>query len=186
MACLLLASQSAAAGVSFVGGPSADGPPVGAIGGSRPDSIPHGPRPFSVMLRSAAIPGWGQAANRKYVKSLAVVAGEGFLAYKAWSEFEKEKDALDRHDEAYQAAIDRGDPYPDLDPAVLAAENDRNVHLNRKVNWIWWGVAAHMLNMIDAYVDAHLATFEADFGPPDAAAPGEGEPRLTLAVRARF
>jgi hypothetical protein len=58
--------------------------------------------------------------------------------------------------------------------------------MNRKIDWIWWGVAAHLLQMVDAYVDAHLATFEADFGPSDAGAgPAEG-PRLTLAVRTHF
>ena len=138
------------------------------------------------MLRSAAFPGWGQVTNRKYAKAVAVVAGEGFLAYKAWSEFDKEKDALNRHDEAYQAAIDRGDPYPELDPIALAADDERNAHLNRKINWIWWGVAAHMLNMVDAYVDAHLATFEADFGPREEGALPERGPRLTFAVRTRF
>lgn len=139
-----------------------------------------------MLLRSAAVPGWGQAYNRKYVKAVAVLAGEGFLAYKAWSEFQKEKDALDRKDQAYQAAIDRGDAFPNLDPAVLAADDDRIGHLNRKINWIWWGVAAHLLNVVDAYVDAHLSTFEADFGPPDDGALLEEGPRLTLAVRTRF
>jgi len=165
---------------------------------ARPDSSHHASRPFSVMLRSAAIPGWGQAYNRKYMKAVTVLAGEGLLAYQAWNEFQNEKDALDRHDQAYQASIDRGDPYPNLDPAVLAADDERIAHLNRKINWIWWGVAAHMLNMIDAYVDAHLATFEADFGPPDEGARLEAGPRLgagtrldagprlTLAVRTRF
>ncbi len=157
-----------------------------ASGGARADSSRHTSRPFSVMLRSAALPGWGQAYNRKYAKAVAVVAGEGFLAYRALREFQKERDALTRHDQAYQASIDRGDAYPGLDPAVLSADDDRTAHLNRKINWIWWGVAAHFLNMVDAYVDAHLATFEADFGPPEDGARLEGGPRLTFAVRARF
>jgi hypothetical protein len=55
------------------------------------------------------------------------------------------------------------------------------------VNWVWWGAAAHLLTAVDAYVDAHLATFEADFGPPESVAPEDPEaPRLTLALRARF
>ncbi len=128
------------------------------------------------MLRSGAVPGWGQVYNHKYLKAAIVVAGEGLLATKAWSEFQRENDAVDR-----LSAI--GDPG---DPAYVAADFDRETHRNRKINWIWWGLAAHLLSMADAYVDAHLATFDADFGPPESARDFGEKPRLTLAIRTRF
>ncbi len=132
------------------------------------------------MLRSAAVPGWGQLYNRKYIKAAAVVAGEGFLALKAWNEYQKENDAVDRQ----VAILESGGDV--TDPAYVVADLDRETHRNQKVSWIWWGVAAHLVSMLDAYVDAHLTDFDADFGPPESARDFGEKPRLTLAIRTRF
>jgi len=145
------------------------------------DSVAHRAKPFSVMLRSAVVPGWGQFYNRKFVKGVIVIAGEGFIAYKALDEFHQEQDAANRAAEF--AGTD--------DAAYEEAVADRSVHENQKITWIWWGVAAHLLQMTDAYVDAHLANFEADFGPPEGppeTGPGASaeSPRFTLALRTRF
>jgi hypothetical protein len=146
----------------------------------RADSIPHRSRPFFVMLRSAAVPGWGQLYNRKYLKAAGVVAGEGLLAYQAWNEFRKENDAVERLETLLESGSDPSDP------AYIAVDEEREAHRNRKINWIWWGLAAHLLSMMDAYVDAHLATFDADFGPPQSTRDFGEKPRLTLAIRTRF
>ena len=142
---------------------------------------PHRSKPMYVMLRSAVLPGWGQMYNRKYIKGLGVIAGEGFLAYKAWDEFQKEQDAADRISLADTIEDDAA-----REAALAEATADRDQHMNQKINWIWWGVAAHLLQMVDAYVDAHLSTFEADFGPTDAESGAGTEPRLTIALRTRF
>ena len=132
------------------------------------------------MLRAAAVPGWGQLYNHKYVKAGLVVAGEGLLAYEAVQELHRENDAIDR-----QGAVLAGGG--DItDPAYVQASLDQETHRNRKISWIWFGIAAHLLSMMDAYVDAHLASFEADFGPPESAVDLGGAPRLTLAFRTRF
>jgi len=147
---------------------------------ARADSLPHRAKPFTVMLRSAAVPGWGQVTNHKYLKAVAVVGVEGLLVYGALREWKHENDAVDRQTAILAAG---GDPEG---PDYLLAEQDKNSHRNRKISWIWWGIAAHLLSMADAYVDAHLATFDADFGPPQSVLdPGE-KPRLTLAIRSRF
>lgn len=159
--------------------PAAAQAPTPAAKPARADSI-HRSRPFLVMLRSAAVPGWGQVYNHKYLKAGMVVAGEGFLGWSAWKELQRENDAVDHLNAVQQAGFAPGDP------EYYAAQLDVETHRNRKINWIWWGLAAHLVNMVDAYVDAHLASFEADFGPPESALDlGEG-PRLTLAVRTRF
>ena len=147
---------------------------------ARVDSIPHRSRPFFVMLRSAAVPGWGQVYNHKVLKAGMVVAGEGFLGWSAWKEFQRENDAVTHLEAVSQAGFAPGDP------EYEAAALDIETHKNKKISWIWWGLAGHLVSMVDAYVDAHLASFEADFGPPESAIDlGEG-PRLTLAVRTRF
>jgi hypothetical protein len=152
-------------------GAAAAADPPGAKGGEPPDSARHLPSPFSVMLRSAAVPGWGQITNHKLIKAVVVVGGEGLLIYKALGEYHKEQDASDMGDD-------------------LSKER----HYNLKVNYIWWAIAVHLLQMADAYVDAHLASFDADFGPEESSlhpnvGPSldrKGEPRLAVAVHVRF
>jgi hypothetical protein len=144
------------------------------------DSLAHRAKPFTVMLRSAAVPGWGQAYNHKYVKAAVVVGVEGVLVFEALQELKRENQALDRQDAVLTSGRDVTDP--DYVQAVL----DQNTHRNRKISYIWFAVAAHLLSMMDAYVDAHLASFDADFGPPESARDvGEGS-RFTLAYRTRF
>jgi hypothetical protein len=138
-----------------------------------------------VMVRSAAVPGWGQIYNHKYLKAGVAIGGEGFLAFLALNELRKERDAVDRQTAIAAADAEAGTDYL-LDPAYLNAQADRDVHRNQKINWIWWGLAAHVLSMVDAYVDANLYTFDAEFGPPESAVDLQEKPRLTLAIRTRF
>ena len=142
-----------------------------AKGGAPPDSARHFPSPLGVMLRSAIVPGWGQIANHKWLKAVVVVGGEGLLLSKALDEYHKE-----------QHAANIGDAL------------GKDSHYNLKVNYVWWGIAVHLLQMADAYVDAHLASFDTDFGPEEAprdtaAGSGldtKGEARLAVAVHVRF
>jgi len=142
-----------------------------AHGGARADSTRHREPPYRVMLRSAVVPGWGQAYNGKYWKTAIVVGGEGLLIYKAFQELGKENDAVD-----LLSTLEPGTPEYD------AAAEAKDRHYNLKVNYIWWAIAAHLLQMADAYVDAHLADFEADLGPGS----GPGDTRVALAYRVRF
>ena len=158
--------------------------PAAGVPTARADSL-HRVKPFMVMLRAAAVPGWGQLYNHKYVKAGVVIGGEGFLVFLALNELKKENQAVDRLSAIASADVEAGTDYT-LDPAYLGAQNDRDVHRNQKINWIWLGLAAHVLSMVDAYVDANLATFDAEFGPPESAVDLGEKPRLTLAIRTRF
>lgn len=142
-----------------------------AHGGARADSTRHRSPPFKVMLRSAVLPGWGQAYNGKYWKTAIVVGGEGLLIYKAFQELGKENDAVD-----LLSTLEPGTP------EYEAAAEAKDRHYNLKVNYIWWTIAVHLLQMADAYVDAHLADFEAGVEP----GPDPGDTRVALAYRARF
>ena len=157
---------------SVVVTPSVPQVPVPKKEEARPDSAHHRSSPFHVMLRSAVLPGWGQVYNGKLLKAGVVVAGEGFLVYKAWTELQKENDAVDRISSSVPGT-------PEYDQAV----EDRNQHMNLKTNYIWWTVAVHLLQMADAYVDANLADWSAEVGPDPAGAPGT---RVALAYRVRF
>ena len=166
----------AAAGLSLGAGTPAIARADGADAGvpARADSTSSRSAPYKVMLRSAVVPGWGQMYNHQFLKAALVAAGEGFIVYKALDELRLENDAIDR-----AGTLPEG-PEQDL------VEEERLAHQNRKINWIWWGVAAHLLSMADAYVDAHLSTFEDDFGPPEGALRRGGVPEIRLAYRVRF
>src|SRR6267378_1625930 len=69
-------------------------PASAGVASVRADSLRHRSRPFFVMLRSAAVPGWGQLYNHKYVKAGVVIGGEGFLAFLALNELKKENQAV--------------------------------------------------------------------------------------------
>lgn len=137
-----------------------------------PDTTKHRSSPFKVMLRSAVLPGWGQVYNGKLFKAGVVVAGEGFLVYKALSELSKENDAVDRISSSVPGS-------PEYDQAI----DDRESHMNQKINYVWWTVAVHLLQMADAYVDANLSDWSAEVGPDPVEAAGT---RVALAYRVRF
>ena len=150
-------------------------PARGARVAAKEDSTKRRSTPFRVMLRSAAFPGWGQVYNHKYWKAALVVGGEGFLVYKALDELGKENDAI-----ALQSSLSAGSPEYE---AAKAAQDE---HYNLKINYIWWGIAVHLLQMADAYVDAHLAGFEADLSPGYDDADPSAETRVSLAYHLRF
>ena len=90
-------------------------------------------------------------------------------------------------------AITGGGPRTSNRKAVAAdpvefdlADADRLNHKNRKIDWIWWTAAAHLLQMADAYVDAHFVNFDAEFGPDDDRSSSRGAPRLRLSLTTRF
>jgi hypothetical protein len=121
--------------------------------------------------------------NHKPIKAAVVVGGEGYLLYKAWTELGRENDA-----------VDLASQFPPGTPEYEAALQEKDEHYNLKVNYIWWAIAVHLLQMADAYVDAHLATFDVEFGPDDAkhaewTVPGPNSapaPGARVAVHVRF
>lgn len=138
------------------------------------DSTIRHVKPFWVMARSAIVPGWGQVYNRQPLKAAVVVAGEGLLIYKILQELGRQNDAIDRQVAAQSAA------------ELEAALADELTHRNRKIDWIWWAAAAHLLQMADAYVDAHFLNFDAEFGPADPRSDSRRDTRLSLALHLRF
>src|SRR3989441_9125302 len=122
VACLLLAIAGLGRAL-----PAAAQPAIGARP-ARADSV-HRSKPFYVMLRSAAVPGWGQVSNHKYLKAGIVVAGEGVLVLEALQELKRENQAVDRQIAIIQSG---GDP---SDPAYILAQNDEETHRNKKINW---------------------------------------------------
>jgi hypothetical protein len=135
--------------------------------------------PFGVMVRSAVLPGWGQITNNQPIKAAVVIGGEAFLIGSALRELDRQQEAIQRSADAAALGDSAG---------MALADADATFHRDRKITWIWWGLVAHLLSMADAYVDAHLSTFEADFGRSrESRAPAiPDDPVVSLAIRVRF
>ena len=93
--------------------------------------------PKVAVLRSLIFPGWGQWYNGQKLKALIVIGGEGALLANVFY---------------YQNKTN-----------ISSTEEERDFYLDVKNQYIWYLVAAHLLSLIDAYVDANLSGF--DTGP---------------------
>jgi len=111
--------------------------------------------PFWVMMRSVAVPGWGQAKNDQWVKAVLLGGTETAFIVGAIRE-----DRL--------AGEDRESAHENPDDAWYY--NDQaEAHKSRKRDYVWWGAFTLLLSMGDAYVDAHLKGFDAEFKVEDSA-----------------
>jgi len=99
--------------------------------------VPEGKSPTGAVIRSALIPGWGQWYNGQKLKALLVVGVELGLVGEAI--------------------------YYNQLAAKSSTVWERDFYEDWRSRFLWWLLAAHILNMLDAYVDAHLKDF--DTGP---------------------
>ena len=90
--------------------------------------------PSGALLRSLAVPGWGQLYNKKPLKAVIVAGGQGALLGTAVVEWKRASNAK-----------------KDLD-----LEGYR-IHTNNRNLFLWLYAAATVVSMLDAYVDAHLS-----------------------------
>ncbi len=125
-------------------------------------SKPYNPK--VAILRSAIIPGWGQATNKKYWKMPIVYGALGTTAYIFFRNIKQFKEA----NAAYKNAIDGistndsliPEPYYSVRSSPDRIKNFRN-EVRQNVDYsvlffiVFWG-----LNVVDAAVDAHLKTFD--------------------------
>lgn len=125
------------------------------------------PSPGGAALRSTIVPGWGQAYNGKYYKvPLIYGIGAGLIYGISYNHgyFDDLRDAyLLRQDEDAELldpyhpdTTVEGKPRYNLDQLVSAREFYRR---NRDLFAIGFA-AFYVLNIVDAYVDAHLYEFD--------------------------
>lgn len=120
--------------------------------------------PNIAIRRSALIPGWGQATNKKYWKIPIVYGALGTTTYLFFRNLKQYNEAKD----AYILATD-GDPgndfrikepyfsVKDQPSRIRSFRNDvrQNLDYSALFFLFFWG-----LNVADAAVDAHLKTFD--------------------------
>ena len=110
--------------------------------------------PTGAMIRSAVFPGWGQWYNGKKWKAALVFAVEVGLVANAVR----------------------------LNQKVVKStrQDEREFWQDQRNLQFWWLLAAKLLSMLDAYIDAHLADF--DESPTVVSVMPEGDGQVWLRV----
>lgn len=122
------------------------------------------PKPTSVLYKSLMVPGWGQITNKQAWKVPIVYALLGGLA---WYSVELTKQYHDYRAAYYNATSDEGDLRFGPTPAYISPDaspdqlrNNRNRLRNRR-DFVYIAIGlAYGLNAIDAYVFAHMRSFD--------------------------
>ncbi|MFC2114276.1 DUF5683 domain-containing protein [Bacteroidota bacterium] len=123
--------------------------------------------PKGVLLRSAAIPGWGQIANGQYWKLPIVYAGLGACVYmisinNGWYKDFKEAYILRTDDN--DNTIDQFDPdFGWSDYRFGLSSQLQNLRDSYRRNLELSVIAfsgVYLLNILDAYISAHLRDFD--------------------------
>ena len=156
MCAVVLFLSAASAGFAQIpaGADSAEGtaqtlPVADVSAASRPVESKN---PTGALLRSLALPGWGQLYNEQYIKSALVVAAEGLLIAGAVVEHRRAEDDHDIYQDLSQS-----------DAVREAAWNRYSRRIDKRNTYLWYYAGFKFLSVIDAYVDAHLYRF--DEGP---------------------
>jgi hypothetical protein len=125
-------------------------------------SKPYNPR--VAILRSAILPGWGQATNKKYWKMPIVYGALGTTGYIFFRNIKQFREA----NAAYKNAIDGNtnndslipEPYYSVRTSPDRIKSFRN-SVRQNVDYsVLFFIAFWGLNVVDAAVDAHLKTFD--------------------------
>jgi TM2 domain-containing membrane protein YozV len=107
--------------------------------------------PAMAVLLSAVIPGAGQFYNRSYWK-IPIIAGlVGYFGYEYIRNNNKFKDYRDQ----YNATITPQNEFGDLNLKSL-----REFYRNQRNDFVWYFMIVYVVNLVDAYVDAHLFDFD--------------------------
>jgi len=128
---------------------------------SRRDTVP---KPSSVMRKSMILPGWGQVVNRQIWKVPIIY---GMLAGLTYYSIQMDQNYRDYRAAFYNSQNPDGDqrfgptpPHIDPNQSPEAMRYNRNVYRNRRDLTIIGVVLAYGLNIVDAYVFAHMRDFD--------------------------
>lgn len=111
---------------------------------ARPDQV----SPRGALLRSVAIPGWGQLATGHPRKAGVLLGGAAGLG--AWIALETDR-AGDAADRARAAATDE---------EFYRHKAERDRHVERRDGLVSWLLFLWMYNMLDAYIEGHFVDFD--------------------------
>ena len=107
--------------------------------------------PWGAALRSALLPGLGQFYNEAYWKIPVVVGVTGVLVYGYIYENKNFKYYSDLYDDSITEEEPNGD---------LNLKRYREFYRNNRDSYATWIVITYLLQIADAFVDAHLFDFD--------------------------
>ena len=113
--------------------------------------------PTKAALLSAAIPGLGQAYNKKYWKIPIVWAGLGTFGY--FIKWNDDRYQYYRRQLIYE--VEKDPDYPNetgLDQSTLTSA--RNTYRKSRDQLAIYGILFYLIQIVDANVDAHLIEFD--------------------------
>jgi hypothetical protein len=122
------------------------------------------PEPKSVMYKSLMIPGWGQIVNKQAWKVpiiYGLFAGIGYYTYTIHQDYREYKAAYYNSQRGEDSDFKFG-PTPERLQGVNGNQlrSNRNSLRNRRDLMFVVLVLAHGLNAVDAYVFAHMRSFD--------------------------
>ena len=120
--------------------------------------------PGKAALYSLLIPGGGQLYNKRYWKAPLIIAGEGFAAYNLINKISTFQD----RDQCWKSFIDNPQSTDSScqisDTSTISSLSEsftRRQSARSQKEWAWVIMAAaHLMNVIEAFVDRHLINFD--------------------------
>jgi hypothetical protein len=121
------------------------------VDGVEAGPVSAGKSPLGAVIRSAILPGFGQFYNEAYWKVPIVLGVTGFLVYGIVTEQQRFLDYRDQ----YAASITGEAP-----SGNLRLKQFREFYRDRRDTYAWWLLVAYLFQIADAFVDAHLFSFD--------------------------
>lgn len=110
--------------------------------------------PIGSMLRSAVLPGWGQIYTKNYWKAPVIWGFAGYYAY-YWFKYQ---DKFKQYKQLYSNSLADGFGIEDYRRRRDSYRGQRDLFA------IYMGIT-YAINLLDAYVDAHLFDFSVEPDP---------------------
>jgi hypothetical protein len=107
-------------------------------------------KPWLAVLFSI-IPGGGQFYNESYWKVPILFGLSAYFGYSYYDQDKKYRDYRDRY------STTQTQQFPDGD---LNLKSLREFYRNQRDDFLWYFIIVDFINLVDAYVDAHLFDFD--------------------------
>jgi hypothetical protein len=130
--------------------------------------------PWLAVIFSTVAPGGGQIYNTNYWKAPVIWGLGGYWMYEWIQLNRKYKDYQDRYNQSVISL-------PPLGNQNLAS--NRDFYHDERDKFAWYMGALYFINIVDAYVGAHLYDFDVT---PDLGLDGRITPRMTATIRFSF
>ena len=106
--------------------------------------------PWVAVGLSALLPGAGQFYNKSYWKVPVLLGLTAYLGYQFYDNDKKYRDYRDQY------AASQNDTLPEGDNVL---KYYREFYFNQRNDFVWYFVIVYVVNLVDAYIDAHLFDF---------------------------